>query len=90
MSDAIVELCASVDILIGFLKQNDHDKAFEAISIILMQTLDSFGQDSVPTRQFLPVYDTIKARIDAKNLKGALRQAQLFRQQLEEIKNMPS
>ena len=86
MREAIDELCASVDILIGFLKQNNQDQAFEAISIILMQTLDSFGRDSVPTRQFLPVYDTIKDRIDAKNLKGALRQAQRFRQQLDDIR----
>jgi hypothetical protein len=85
---AIVELCASVDILIGFLSQRDDDKAFEAISIILLQTLDSFDRDSVATQQFLPVYDVIKASIDAMDLDGALRQAQIFRKQLEDLKNL--
>jgi hypothetical protein len=85
MGYAITELGASVDVLIRFLMEGDADQAFEAISIILLQTLHSFGRDSVATHQFLPVYDRIKARIDTMDLEGALRQARLFRQQLLEV-----
>ena len=81
-------LLESLAILKARLGENDDDAAHEAISIMLMQTGDLFGMESVTMQQFFPVMDTVKQRIDAMQLEAALRQAELFEDQIREIQTI--
>lgn len=81
-------LLESLAVLKSHLGQNDDNAAHEAISVLLMQTGDLFGTQSVVMQQFFPVMDTIKQRIDAMQLQDALRQAELFDSQIREIQTI--
>ena len=78
-------LLESLSVLRTHLSQNDDNGTHEAISVLLMQTRDLFGAESVVMQQFFPVMDTIKQRIDSMQLQDALRQAELFDRQIREI-----
>jgi hypothetical protein len=51
-----------------------------------MQCMTLLGPDSPVMQHFFPVMDTIKRRIDALDLEGALRQTVVFERQINEIK----
>jgi hypothetical protein len=72
------------------LSVDNNDKSHEAVTILLMQGLHTLGAESVAMKQFFPVFDVIKRRIDSGNLPGALGQAELFQTQLSEIITMVS
>ncbi len=80
--DVLLETLAILKTRLG---ENDDDGAHEAISIMLMQTRELFGMESVTMQQFFPVMDVIKQRIDGMALEDALRQANLFEDQIREI-----
>lgn len=82
---ALKDLGTTSQILSGHLRSSDSVKAHEAITILLMQGIDHFGPDSVAMRQFFPVFESIKMRIDAKDLNSALGQTETFQKQLQEI-----
>jgi|GEM_PF-3597449 hypothetical protein len=75
---------ASLYTLIQHLNAGDVDASHEAVFILLVQGLGLFGEG--PMMQFFPVVDSIKGKIDRSDLGGALRQALVFRQQLDEVK----
>lgn len=79
------DLVPLTDALIDCLAKAEENNAHTAVTALMMHALTSLGQDSVAMKQFFPVFDTIKRRIDVSNLKGALEQAQLFKVQLKEI-----
>lgn len=81
-------LLETLTILKSALTKEDDDKAHEAISVMIMQGLHLFGAESVAMKQFFPVMDVIKRRIDGLDLAGALRQAELFETQINEIKTL--
>ena len=87
--------CASIDmfletieILNTALEAKNHDKAHEAVTILLMQCMTTFGQNHPVTQQFFPVMDTIQRRINSMELEAALRQSKLFEKQLNEVKQI--
>jgi hypothetical protein len=82
---SLEDMAATTQILINYLSASDEDKSNEAITILLMQGLTQFGRESVAMQQFFPVFDTIKRRIDASDLEGALGQTRLIQSQLNEI-----
>lgn len=83
--DVLLETLAMLKTRLG---ENDDDGAHEAISVMLMQTRDLFGMESVTMQQFFPVMDTIKQRIDGMLLDAALRQAEAFEGQIREIQTL--
>ena len=83
-------LLETMQVLKPALADEDGDKAHEAITVMLMQGLDLFGAKSVAMQQFFPVMDVIKRRIDDADFSGALRQANLFEKQINEIKGLVS
>ena len=76
------------DVLIDALQSGDMDKSHEAISILLMQAVDIFGQEHPVFQQCFPAWDAIKTHIDSNNQEKALSQAQTWKRQLEEIKTI--
>ncbi|MGA2080252.1 MAG: hypothetical protein ABSH53_06530 [Holophaga sp.] len=77
----------NLDILLQHLASDDEDGAREAVFIMLIQGLGLFGgPEEEPMGHLFPVLDSIKGKIEKSNLDAALRQALLFRQQLEEVK----
>lgn len=78
----------TLETLIRHLSEADEDASGEAVLILLLQGLDLFGgPESLLMQQSLPVLDAIRQKVDESDLGGALRQAQLFRQQLEEVRD---
>jgi len=57
---------------------------------LLLQALDKFGAESAAMKQFFPVLDAIKSRIDANQLEGALGQTRSFQSQLKEVMHIVS
>ena len=88
MVNALKELGTTSGILVEALRRNDSEKAHEAVTVLLMQGMELFGPTSVAMQQFFPVFDSIKTRIDAGNLVGALSQTEVFQAQLQEILEM--
>ena len=76
------------DILISALMSGDMDRSHEAVSILLMQAVEIFGQEHPVFQQCFPVWDAIKSHIDENNQERALSQAQTWKRQLEEIKRI--
>ncbi len=85
---AIDMLLETVEILTAALEKKDDDKAHEAVSVLLMQCMTTYGQDHPVMQQFFPVMDTIKRRIDSMELDAALRQTKIFEGQLHEVKEI--
>ena len=86
MTNNLDVLLETMSILKAALTKQDGDKAHEAISVMLLQGIQLFGEDSVAMKQFFPVMDVIQRRIDGLDLAGALRQSELFETQINEIK----
>jgi len=77
----------NLDLLLRHLAADDEDGAREAVFVLLIQGLGLFGgPEEEPMGHLFPVLDSIKGKIEKSNLDAALRQALLFRQQLEEVK----
>ncbi|MBL6768851.1 MAG: hypothetical protein ISQ20_05145 [Alphaproteobacteria bacterium] len=76
----------TTDILLDSLLSKDMDKSHEAVSVLLMQAMNTFGQEHPVFQQCFPVWDAIKSHIDANNLERALSQARTWKKQLDEIK----
>ena len=85
MLAALQELATTTDILIKALSDNDSDKAHEAISVLLMQGMDFFGQESTAMQQFFPVGDAIKSYINRHDVQRALSQSRTWKIQLHEV-----
>lgn len=83
--ESLEDMVATTTILINSLSASDEEKSNDGITGLLMQGLTQFGHESVAMQQFFPVFDTIKRRIDASDLPGALGQARLFQSQIKEI-----
>jgi hypothetical protein len=83
--DAILE---GLTILKGHLINNDDDGAHEAITVTMMMSAERFGMESPTMKQFFPVLDNIKRRIDGMLLPDALRQTELFENQIREIQTL--
>jgi len=77
-----------VDILNAALESADHEKAHEAVSVLLMQCMTVYGPEHPVFQQLFPALDTIEKRIANSELKFALRQSRLFKDQLEEVKTI--
>ena len=73
--ETLADLATTTQILTGHLSASDEDKSHEAISVLLMQGLHQLGPEAPAMQQFFPVFDTVKRRIDASDLEGALGQA---------------
>ena len=85
MLSALRELATTTEILIKGLKNNNLEKANEAVTILLMQGMDYFGAESVAMKQFFPVWDTIRKHLDRGDVGQALGQSQLWKSQLFEV-----
>lgn len=85
---AIDILLETIGVLIPALARQDDDKAYEAVTILLTQALEIYGPEHPIFQQFFPVMDTIEKRISTQDIVGALRQSELFRSQLHEIKGL--
>lgn len=89
VSAALEQWSVTLDTLIRQLVDADEDASHEAVSILLVQGLGLFGGPvSVVMQESFPVLDAIQKKVDASDLDGALRQALVFRQQLEEIRDL--
>jgi hypothetical protein len=85
MPDRLREISISLWYLVDALIARDNDKAFEAISVTLLQTMEFYGPDDIAAKEFFPVYEVIKDRIDAGDLDGALRQTRRLLKQIDEV-----
>jgi len=78
---------ANLDLLIQYLTTADEpENISEALLVLLLQGLGLFGLDSVVMQECFPALDLLKRRIDSRDYRGALRQAILFQQQLDEVR----
>jgi hypothetical protein len=84
----IDSLLETISILSTALAKGDDDEAHEAVSVLLMQCMSTYGPDHPVMQQFFPVMDVIKTRIDSMELEAALRQTKLLERQLHEVKNV--
>ncbi len=81
---ALDSWCNNLETLIQQLTAAaDPEEINESMFVILLQGLDLFGPDLM--KECFPVLDVIKNRIDCSDLDAALRQAIIFRKQLEEV-----
>jgi hypothetical protein len=85
---AIDDLLETVGILSRALNAKNDGKAHEAVSVLLTQCMTTYGPDHPIMKQFFPVMDVIKQRIDSMELDAALRQTKLFEGQLQEVKKI--
>ena len=76
----------TLDVLIQHLTAVNEDASREAVFVLLLQGLGFFGGPEGPMSHLFPVVDSIRSKIDKPDLEGALRQATLFRQQLNEVR----
>ena len=76
---------ANLETLIQHLIAADQDASREDVFVLLIQGLGFFGGPEGPMILLFPVVDAIKSRIDSSDLEGALRQAIIFRKQLDEV-----
>ena len=81
-------LIDTVDILRTHLSEADGDKAHEAISVMLMQVVHVGGPGSGFMRLLSPVMDRLQRLIASSNLGVALEQAELFKTQMLEIRQL--
>lgn len=95
MSSQQEQACAAIDMLLdtvgilsSALESKDDNNAHEAVTILLMQCMTTYGPEHPVMQQFFPVLDTIKRRIDAMELDAAQRQSQIFAEQLREVKDL--
>jgi hypothetical protein len=80
---------ANLEILIQHLTTADEpENISEALLVLLLQGLGLFGLDSMVMQECFPLLDLLKRRIDLRDYRGALRQAILFRQQLDEVRSL--
>ena len=78
---------ANLDILIEHLSAAEEpENISEALLVLLLQGFGLFGLDSLVMQECFPVLDLLKRRIDSRDYRGALRQALLFRHQLDEVR----
>jgi len=66
--------------------QDNGDGAHEAISVMLMQTMNYFGADSPAFQQLFPAMEQVKRRIDTANYVGAIWAAEDLTKALREIR----
>lgn len=90
VSAALEAWYGTLGTLIHHLTEADEDASSEAILILLLQGLGSFGGPDSVMGHFFPVLDAIKKKVDASDLAGALSQAQLFRHQIEVVRALVS
>lgn len=82
---ALSELSNTIRVLQGGLCENDGEQAREAVTILLLQCMEHFGRDSPVMKQFFPVLEIIKTRIDKSDFRGAEQQTTVFAVQLREV-----
>jgi hypothetical protein len=82
---ALETIQQTVGILAEALSETDEDKPFEAVTILLMQVTDIYGEGHPVFQQYCPVIENIKQRIDCGDREGALRQTTIFGDQLREV-----
>jgi hypothetical protein len=79
----------TLDVLIQHLAAAENSGSRESIFLLIIQGFGLFdGPDSVLMQECAPAMDVMKARIDSGRLADALRQALLFRKQLEEVSSL--
>jgi hypothetical protein len=79
----------TLDVLIQHLDAADKNASREGVFVLLLQGLGFFGIEG-PMMHLFPVVDSIKGKIEKSSLDAALRQATLFRQQLDEVRALVS
>ena len=90
MEQAMDYLLETSVILRDAISQHNEDKSQEAVTILLTQALDFFGQDNPVMAQLFPVFNEIKKRLDADNWEGALSQTDTWISQINEVKELVS
>ena len=83
--DTLIE---TVDILIKHLSEADEDKSHEAISVMLLQVMHFGAPDSDFMQLLFPVMDRLQRLIVSSNRGEALEQADLFKTQIQEVKQL--
>lgn len=85
---AIDMLLETLGILNSALEKEDDDKAHEAVTVLLMQFMTTYGPGHPLMEEFFPVMDGIQQRIDAMELVAALEQARELESQLSEFRRI--
>ena len=68
MFDNVIE---TLEIARDSVADHDHDKAFEAITILLMQMMDLFGHDVDFMGKMFPILENAKKHIQAEEYEDA-------------------
>ena len=76
---ALANIAETLDILELAITARDKSKAFEAVSILLMQFLQGFIDDNAAVGNTLPLLEQFKDRIVAGDFAEALSYTQSFR-----------
>ena len=85
------ELLSTGEVLLKNIKIADKDSgdgAMEAITVMGMQLLSSFGHEHPAAAQLFPAMDAIKSRIDAANYVGAIWETENLIKALKEIRGL--
>lgn len=85
MLDVLNDLDATTDILLAALSNSDEDKAYEAISVLLLQGIETIGKDHPVMQQCFPVWDAIRNHIESLDLERAHSQTVTWKRQLGEV-----
>ena len=85
------ELLSTGEVLLKNINAADKDNgdgAMEAITVMGMQFLSSFGHEHPAAAQLFPAMDAIKSRIDAANYVGAIWETENLIKALKEIRGL--
>ena len=85
------ELLRTGQVLLNNIKTADKDNgdgAMEAITVMGMQLLSSFGHEHPAAAQLFPAMDAIKSRIDAANYVGAIWETENHIKALKDIRGL--
>lgn len=85
---ALNDIDLTTNKILESLESDNLDKAYEGISIMLMQGMNHFGPQSPAMQQFFPVWDSIKSYIESKDMDSAIGQTKVWQRQLHEIISM--
>jgi hypothetical protein len=85
MIKVLNELRTTTDILLLALREGDHGKAHEAVSVMLMQGMTMLGEQHPVMQQFFPVWNAIEIHISSGDNARALGQTETWKRQLEEV-----
>jgi hypothetical protein len=85
MINALLSLDETTTILLNALRCSDEEKAYEAISVLLMQGMEFYGPDHPAMQQFFPVWDAIRSYIEVSDLNSAIEQSEIWQHQLHEV-----